>query len=85
MIKQLSQRNAILAPQDQEEEKAEVCHPLPEMSDEINLEAKRKITLRCGKSSITLYPNGKIVLRGDYILSDADGVNRIAGGQIELN
>ncbi|MET3623764.1 hypothetical protein ACN9MG_28840 [Burkholderia ambifaria] len=53
--------------------------------DELVFEAKQKITLRCGKASITLYPNGKIALRGEYIVSDAAGVNRIAGGQIELN
>jgi hypothetical protein len=53
--------------------------------DELVLSAKRKLTLRCGKSSITLYPNGKIVLRGDYILSDAEETNRINGGRIELN
>lgn len=57
----------------------------PSVPEELALEAKHKITLRCGKSSITLYPNGKIVLRGEYILSDAEGINRIAGGQIELN
>ncbi|WP_217589025.1 hypothetical protein [Burkholderia sp. GbtcB21] len=61
----------------------------PEMpavtEDELVFEAKQKITLRCGKASITLYPNGKIALRGEYIVSDAAGVNRIAGGQIELN
>lgn len=56
-----------------------------ETEDEVLIDAERKLTLRCGKSSITLYPNGKIVLRGDYILSDAEGVNRIAGGRIELN
>jgi uncharacterized protein (DUF2345 family) len=53
--------------------------------DEVLIDAERKLTLRCGKSSITLYPNGKIVLRGEYILSDAEGINRIAGGRIELN
>lgn len=53
--------------------------------DELVLSAKHKLTLRCGKSSITLYPNGKIVLRGDYILSDAEEINRISGGRIELN
>lgn len=53
--------------------------------DEVLIDADRKLTLRCGKSSITLYPNGKIVLRGDYILSDAEGVNRLTGGRIELN
>lgn len=53
--------------------------------DEVLIDAGRKLTLRCGKSSITLYPNGKIVLRGEYILSDAEAVNRLAGGRIELN
>lgn len=53
--------------------------------DELVFSAERKITLQCGKASITLHPNGKIVLRGEYILSDAKGVNRIAGGRVELN
>ncbi len=57
----------------------------PEEAEELVLSATRKVTLRCGMSSITLHPNGKIVLRGEYILSDAQGVNRIAGGRIELN
>ena len=55
------------------------------MTEELVLEAKRQITFRCGKSSITLSPNGKIALRGEYILSDAEGLNRIVGGQVELN
>lgn len=57
----------------------------PTMENELTFEARQKITLRCGKSSITLHPNGKIVLKGEYILSDAEGINRIAGGHIELN
>jgi len=61
------------------------AEPPAAIEDELVFEAKRKITLRCGKASITLYPNGKIALRGEYIVSDAAGVNRIAGGQIELN
>ncbi|EAA5286888.1 hypothetical protein YG82_004061 [Salmonella enterica subsp. houtenae] len=35
--------------------------------------------------SLTLYPRGKIVLKGEYIFSDANGVNRISGGRLELN
>lgn len=57
----------------------------PDHSDELVLTSDKKITLSCGKSSITLYPNGKIVLKGDYILSDAEGVNRLAGGRIDIN
>lgn len=55
------------------------------MPQELVFEASQQVTIRCGKSSITLYPNGKIALRGEYIVSDAEGVNRIVGGQIELN
>lgn len=56
-----------------------------EPTEELILCARRKITLQCGQSSITLHPNGKIVLRGEYILSAAEGTNRIVGGQIEIN
>lgn len=56
-----------------------------EPQDEIILTAQRKITLQCGQSSITLHPNGKVVIRGEYIVSAATGTNRITGGQIEIN
>lgn len=64
---------------------APTYEPPAPMAEELVLEARQQITLRCGKSSITLYPNGKIALRGEYILSDAEGLNRIVGGQVELN
>ena len=53
--------------------------------EELVFTARRKITLQCGQSSITLHPNGKIILRGEYILSAAEGTNRMVGGQIEIN
>lgn len=56
-----------------------------EPEEELIFTARRKITLQCGQSSITLHPNGKIILRGEYILSAAQGTNRIVGGQIEIN
>jgi hypothetical protein len=52
---------------------------------ELLFTAQQKITLSCGKSRITLYPNGKVVIKGEYILSDAEGVNRLSGGRIEVN
>ena len=53
--------------------------------EEINLVSDKKITLRCGKSSITLYPDGKVMIKGEYIFADAEGTHRIAGGRVELN
>ncbi|OAT19179.1 hypothetical protein M977_03002 [Buttiauxella gaviniae ATCC 51604] len=54
-------------------------------TDELIFSSEKKITLRCGKSSITLYPNGKITLKGEYILSDSEGINRLSGGRVDIN
>ena len=44
---------------DEKELKDERRHGIP---DELVFTAQQKITLSCGKSQITLYPNGKVVL-----------------------
>ena len=47
------------------------------------LTADKEIELRCGKASITLTKAGKILLRGEYLLSRSSGVNRIKGGSVD--
>lgn len=47
--------------------------------------AKQSITLKCGKASITLTKAGKIILRGDYLLSRSSGVNKIKGSSVQIN
>jgi uncharacterized protein (DUF2345 family) len=47
--------------------------------------AQERLTLRCGNASITLDRDGKIVIRGAQVVSQASGVNRIRGGSVELN
>jgi hypothetical protein len=49
------------------------------------LTAEKEIELRCGKASITLTKAGKILLRGEYLLSRSSGVNRIKGGSVQIN
>ncbi|MEY4511635.1 MAG: hypothetical protein RLZZ450_3757 [Pseudomonadota bacterium] len=49
------------------------------------LEAQDEVVLRCGKSSITLRRNGRIIIRGSYVESDATGVNRVRGATVRLN
>jgi hypothetical protein len=49
------------------------------------VDAERDLVLRCGKASITLTRAGKIVIRGEYLLSRATGVHRIQGGAVEIN
>lgn len=53
--------------------------------ESIVLTAKQNITLKCGKASITLTKSGKILLRGEYLLSRSSGVNRIKGGSVQMN
>ena len=54
-------------------------------AEELDLEAASQLTLTCGRASITLHRDGKIVIRGVDVVSRASGVNRIRGGTIELN
>jgi hypothetical protein len=44
-----------------------------------------EIVIRCGKSSITLRRNGRIIIRGTYVETRAEGVNRIKGGSVQIN
>ena len=46
---------------------------------------QEKVVLRCGAASITLNRNGKVVIRGEHVVTHAAGVNRIRGGSIQLN
>ena len=49
------------------------------------IESRDQIVIRCGKSSITLMSDGKIVVKGTKIISRASGENAIKGAQIKLN
>lgn len=53
--------------------------------ERVLLTADRDIELRCGKASITLTRAGKIIIRGEYVLSRSTGVNKIKGGSVQLN
>ncbi len=51
----------------------------------LRISAQQELSLRCGRASITLKPNGKIVLKGDHLLSYSRGTNRIKGGSVQIN
>ena len=57
----------------------------PDSRDDLLLEADRQVTLRCGKSSLTLTRAGKILIRGEYVSSQSSGVNRLKGGSVQIN
>jgi hypothetical protein len=53
--------------------------------DRLELTADREIVLRCGNASITLTRAGKVLIRGAYVSSHSNGVNRIKGGVVLIN
>ncbi len=49
------------------------------------IQAEREIVLRCGEASITLTRAGKVIIKGNYILSRSAGYNKIKGAAIDIN
>jgi hypothetical protein len=49
------------------------------------LEGKEEVVLKCGDASITLRRDGKVMLRGVYVETNATGLNRIKGASVKIN
>ncbi|MBI3560403.1 MAG: hypothetical protein HY080_01610 [Gammaproteobacteria bacterium] len=49
------------------------------------IDAKEQIVLKCGDASITLTKEGKIVIRGKYLLNRSSGMYRLRAGSIQVN
>lgn len=54
-------------------------------NEHLLIEANQEIELRCGESSIVLTQDGRILLRGNYISSQAMATQRIRGGSVQIN
>ena len=48
-------------------------------------EAAEEITIACGKSSITLRRDGRVVIKGTELVSRASGTNKIRGSAVQIN
>jgi hypothetical protein len=65
---------------------APVPHPAAESApDEIVIEAKQQLTLKCGEGSITLRGDGKVLIKGKDLVSHAQRMNRVKGGAVAIN
>ncbi len=49
------------------------------------LTSDKEIVLQCGKASITLTRAGKVIIRGEHIVSRSSGANQIKGSIVSLN
>lgn len=52
---------------------------------QVVIEGRDEIVLRCGEATITLRRNGRVVIRGAYVETRSRGVNRIKGGSVQIN
>jgi hypothetical protein len=68
--------------------------PAKEMSTQVEVQAdgnlvtvsaRKRLVLRCGRASITLTEEGKILIQGTYVSSRSSGVHRIKGGSVQIN
>lgn len=53
--------------------------------ERVVISAEREIVLQCGDASITLTRAGKVLIKGNYILSRSTGYNKIKGAAIDIN
>lgn len=64
---------------------ASPARPEPAEPDELVLEAKKQLILKCGAGSITIREDGKILIKGKDLVSHAQRLNRIKGGAVQIN
>jgi hypothetical protein len=51
----------------------------------LRVEAGEELVLECGRASIALLRDGRIVIKGAYVETCASGTNRIKGAQVRIN
>ena len=51
----------------------------------VTIEAKKQLTLKCGKGTIRINKDGKIIVRGTNLFSRSSGPNRIKGASVQIN
>lgn len=51
----------------------------------VTFNAHEEIVLRCGKASIILTSEGRVIIRGAHVMSRSTGPNKIKGGSVQIN
>lgn len=54
-------------------------------TDHLVIEAGETLTLKCGESSVDLRKDGKLMIRGNDVLTRARRTQRIKGGTVAIN
>ena len=56
-----------------------------ELEGQLVIETPKGLTLRCGKGSISIKADGRILIKGEHIVSHARQLNRIRGAGVAIN
>ncbi len=51
----------------------------------VHVHAERSLSLSCGRASIVLREDGKVIIKGGEIVSRASGTHKIKGGLVNIN
>lgn len=51
----------------------------------VALEGEEEVVLRCGRASLTLRRDGRVILRGVNVVTQAEQVQKIRGGKVQIN
>jgi hypothetical protein len=54
-------------------------------SERLVFKAEREIELRCGDASIVLTRAGKVLIKGNFVLTRSRGANKIKGAYVAIN
>ena len=72
-------------PDESPAEDATPARPGSQRERRIVIEADEELILRVGESSIRIARDGKVVIRGQHVLTRAKGTNRIKGASVAIN
>lgn len=53
--------------------------------ERVSIQAQRQIELRCGEASIVLTRAGKVLIKGNFVLTRSRGANKIKGAHVDIN
>ena len=81
----------VVGPIHNDQADGELVHPalkgltIRETDDRIEIQCRKAIGLKVGKSTIIITPAGRIIVRGRHVLNHASAVNRIRGASVKIN
>jgi hypothetical protein len=62
------------------------ARPIAKLDGErVVFKAEREIELRCGDASIVLTRAGKVLIKGNFVLTRSRGANKIKGAYVDIN